>query len=179
MIYRESFGRQPDRGDKSLIMRKKDKALYQVRWATSEDWQAVMDMVWRTFMQFEAGDYTQEGIASFRDFITDGRLYRMFVEGNYPMLVALDGSRIIGQISVRNGNHISLLFVDGEYHRRGVGRKLIERMAEYLKKERHELYMSVKAAPYALGFYYRVGFHACSKEEEYSGIRVTSMEKFL
>lgn len=179
MIYRESFGRQPDGGDKSLIMRKKDEAPYQIRWAASEDWQAVMDMVWRTFLQFEAGDYTQEGIASFRDFITDSRLYRMFVEGNYPMLVAVDGSRIIGQISVRNGNHISLLFVDREYHRRGVGRKLIDCMAEYLKKERHALYMSVKAAPYALGFYYRVGFHACSPEEEYSGIRVTTMEKFL
>ena len=61
----------------------------------------------------------------------------------------------------------------------GGGASLVERMAEYLKKDRHEIYMSVKAAPYALGFYYRVGFHACSPEEEYSGIRVTSMEKFL
>lgn len=160
-------------------MRKIDKAPYQIRWAASGDWQDAMDMVWRTFMQFEAGDYTEEGIASFRDFITDNRLYRMFVEGSYPMLVALDKSRIIGQISVRNGNHISLLFVDKEYHRMGVGRELVSRMAEYLKKERHEIYMTVKAAPYALGFYYRVGFHACSQEEEYSGIRVTSMEKFL
>lgn len=95
-------------------------------------------MVWRTFMQFEAGDYTQEGIASFWDFITDNRLYRMFVEGNYPMLVAVDGSRIIGQISVRNGNHISLLFVDKDYHKKGVGRSLVERMAEYLKKDRQD-----------------------------------------
>ena len=68
-------------------------------------------MVWRTFMQFEAGDYTQEGIASFWDFITDNRLYRMFVEGNLPMLVAGDGRRISGLIGVRKGNLWALLFL--------------------------------------------------------------------
>lgn len=62
---------------------------YEIRWATSKDWPEIMDMVWRTFMKFEAGDYTEEGIANFRDFITNGRIYRMFLEGNYLMLVAM------------------------------------------------------------------------------------------
>ena len=138
-----------------------------------------MDMVWRTFMRFEAPDYTAEGISNFRDFLTDGRIYHMFQEGTYLMMIALDGDRVVGTISVRNRNHISLLFVDETYHRRGIGRSLIKAMGDYLKKERQELYMSVSAAPYALGFYKRVGFHACAPEKEYSGIRVTSMEKFL
>lgn len=164
---------------KGKDMEKAKKLPYEIRWATPEDWPAAMEMIWKTFMKFEAGDYTEEGIANFRDFITDGRIYRMFLEGSYLMLVALDKGKIIGQISVRNGNHISLLFVDEAYHRKGVGRELIRRMAEYLKKEKHEIFISVKAAPYALGFYRKIGFHICSSEEEYSGIRVTSMEKFI
>ncbi len=39
--------------------------------------------------------------------------------------------------------------------------------------------MSLKAAPYAVEFYKRLGFRIVRPEEEYSGIRVTSMEKFF
>ncbi|MGN0431280.1 MAG: GNAT family N-acetyltransferase [Lachnospiraceae bacterium] len=152
---------------------------YEIRWAEEKDWSATMNMIWRTFLRFEAGDYTSEGIANFKDFITDDHLYQMFLNGAYPMLVALDEGKIIGQISVRNGNHISLLFVDEAYHKKGIGRELVKRMAVFLKKERHQLFMTVQAAPYAVGFYRRVGFRANAPEEEYSGIRVTSMEKFL
>lgn len=154
------------------------KVPYEIRWAKPEDWQETMQMIWKTFMRFEACDYTEEGISNFRDFITDGKIYKMFLEGAYKMLIALDGERVIGQISVRCKNHISLLFVDEAYHRQGVGRALIQEMAKHLKENR-ELFMSVKAAPYAVGFYRKTGFHICSPEEEFSGIRVTSMEKFL
>ena len=94
-------------------------------------------------------------------------------------MVALDGARIIGAASVRNYYHLSLLFVDEEYHHRGVGRSLMGRMCEYLKKEAGERYMSLKAAPYAVDFYRKLGFHAVHEEEAFSGIRVTPMEKFL
>ena len=53
------------------------------------------------------------------------------------------------------------------------------RMCEYLKKEAGERYMSLKAAPYAVDFYRKLGFHAVHGEEAFSGIRVTPMEKFL
>lgn len=156
-----------------------EKIPYEIRWARPEDWEATMDMIWKTFMKFEAADYTDEGISNFRDFITDGVIHRMFLEGNYPMLVAVDEGRIVGEISVRNRNRISLLFVDEKYHKKGIGRELVEKMSQYLREEKNELYVSVKAAPYAVDFYRRIGFHACSPEEEYAGIRVTSMEKFL
>jgi len=80
---------------------------------------------------------------------------------------------------VLNYNHLSLLFVDEEYHHRGIGRDLMRRMCEYLKKEEGERYMSLKAAPYAVEFYRKLGFHAVHEEEAFSGIRVTPMEKFL
>ena len=69
--------------------------------------------------------------------------------------------------------------MDEEYHHRGVGRSLMGRMCEYLKKEAGERYMSLKAAPYAVDFYRKLGFHAVHAEEAFSGIRVTPMEKFL
>ena len=43
---------------------------YQIRPAGQADWQPAMDLAWKTFMRFEASDYTSEGIQNFKDFIT-------------------------------------------------------------------------------------------------------------
>ncbi len=152
---------------------------YECRWAREEDWSPAMQMIWKTFLKYEGKDYTLEGIRNFFDFITDDKLYQMFLRGDYLMAVALDGGRIIGAASLRNRNHLSLLFVDEEYHRKGIGRKLMQFLCDYLKRDAGERYMSLKAAPYAVDFYRRLGFRAVSPEEEYSGIRVTSMEKIF
>lgn len=150
---------------------------YEIRWAKEEEWSPAMRMIWRTFLKFEGSDYTREGIRNFFKFITDEELYEAFRKGEYLMMVALDGSRVIGAGSLRNKNHLSLLFVDEEYHFRGVGREIMTRLCRYLKEEAGERYMTLKAAPYAVNFYKKLGFMAVRPEEEYSGIRVTSMEK--
>lgn len=136
-------------------------------------------MIWKTFLKFEACDYSEEGIRSFYEFITDVNLYYAFLQGRYQLLVALEDGRVIGAASLRNGNHLSLLFVDEEYHRQGIGRALMEHLCLYLKTEAGEKSMTVKAAPYAVDFYRKLGFVQMGPEENYSGIRVTSMEKKL
>lgn len=152
---------------------------YEVRWARTEEWAPAMKMIWKTFLRFEGEDYSPEGIRNFFDFITDDNLYRAFLRGDYQMMVALDESRVIGAASLRNCNHLSLLFVDEEYHCKGVGRTLMKKLSEYLKTEAGERYMSLKASPYAVDFYRKLGFHDVTPEEEISGIRVTGMEKLL
>ena len=152
---------------------------YKIRWARVEEWDPAMRMIWRTFLRFEAKDYSEEGIHNFLNFITDEKLFRAFLRGDYQVMVALDGDKVVGMASVRNRNHLSLLFVDAAYHRQGIGRRLLERFCSYLEQEVGEHYMSVKAAPYAVNFYRRIGFRAVSPEEEVGGIRVTSMEKYF
>lgn len=152
---------------------------YEVKWAEAKNWAPAMKMVWKTFLKFEAADYTEEGIQNFLDFITDKQLYQSFLDGSYQMMVALDEERIIGVASVRNRNHLSLLFVDEEYHKQGVGKTLLKRMCEYLENEEGERYMSLTSAPYAVNFYRKMGFHIVKPEEEVAGIRITSMEKFF
>jgi len=150
---------------------------YPIRWAKAEEWEPAMKMIWRTFLKFEASDYSDEGIRNFLDFITDEKLFHAFLRGDYQMMVALDKGKIVGAASVRNRNHLSLLFVDEAYHKKGIGRRLLDRFCTYLEQEMGENYMSVKAAPYAVGFYLKIGFRPVSPEEEIGGIRVTSMER--
>lgn len=138
-----------------------------------------MDMIWRTFLKFEGQDYTEEGIRNFYEFITDVNLYRAFQEGRYQLLVALDGEKVIGAASLRNGHHLSLLFVEEAYHRQGVGRDLLNNLFQYLKNEAGERIMTVTSSPYAVEFYRSLGFRQMGPEKTFSGIRVTSMEKIL
>lgn len=150
----------------------------QVRPAYREEWDDAMAVAWKTFMRFEANDYSREGIKSFQDFISDSVLHRMFVMGAYQLFVALNADeKIIGMISLRNETHISLLFVEEAYHRRGVGRKLMEYLCNYVDREEGHHQVTVNAAPYAVGFYHKLGFFDIGKEEMNDGIRYTPMRR--
>ena len=152
---------------------------YTFRMAVEKDWEPAMKLAWETFLIFEAQEYGEEGIESFRDFISDQWLKNMFLKGEYQMIVALHEEKIIGFISVRNRSHISLLFVDEKYHRQGIGSSLIEKLGEYLISEVGVDYMTVDSAPYALGFYHKLGFWDLAPQQTKQGITYTSMKKNL
>lgn len=148
---------------------------YQIRRAYEDEWEDAMNLAWRTFLKYEANVYSEEGVRNFEDFITDTTLHRMFIMGMYQMFVALDRSKIIGMITLRNKSHISLLFVDEQYHRRGVGSALIAHLQEYLLMQTATDRVTVNAAPYGVAFYHKLGFRDIGPEEVKDGIRYTPM----
>ncbi len=148
---------------------------YEIRFAGRDEWEEAMGLAWKTFLEFEADDYTLEGIRNFEDFITDSGLKRMFDMGAYQMISAFDQRKMIGMITLRNEMHISLLFVDRSYHRHGVGRALVERMADYAKTELGQERLTVNASPYGVGFYHKIGFKDLEPEKQQDGIIYTPM----
>ena len=155
----------------------KDKIDY--RMAYEKDWEPAMKLAWETFLIFEANDYTEEGIESFRDFISDQWLKKMFLKGEYQMFVALEHDKVIGFLTIRNEHHISLLFVDKDYHCKKIGRTLVDLAGEYLIREVGVDYMTVDSAPYALEFYHKLGFWDLAPQQTKQGIIYTSMKKNL
>lgn len=153
--------------------------LYQIRSAYRDEWDDAMVLAWKTFLRFEADVYSPEGVKHFRDFITDTTLHRMFIMGAYQMFVALDRDKIVGMITLRNSTHISLLFVDEKYHRRGIGRALMGYLTNYLLTEVGAAYVTVNASPYGVGFYHKLGFKDIRPEEERDGIIYTPMKFIL
>lgn len=152
---------------------------YQIRFAVAEDWEEAMGLAWKTFLEFEAEEYGPLGIRNFEDFITDSALKRMFIMGKYQMIVALSEGKIVGMITLRNEMHISLLFVDKNFHKCGIGRRLIEHMADYVKSEMGRERITVNAAPYGIGFYHSVGFKDMGPLTQKDGIIYTPMEYWL
>ena len=149
------------------------------RTAYASEWDASMQLAWDVFMEYDAPDYSEEGIKNFREFVTDSDLHEMFIKGLYQVIVAVDDGKIVGVISVRNNNHISLLFVDGKYHKQGVGAGLIHKLSEYLYCEMGQTSMTVNSSPYAVGFYHKLGFADTGSEQTLAGIVFTPMELII
>ena len=127
-------------------------------------------MALSVFMKYEAPDYTEEGIEAFKKIMTDEdyikkiRCYGAFDD---------ESNQLVGMIATRNdGNHITLFFVDGNYHRRGIGRGLMNLAVQDNKTGK----ITVNSSPYAVEIYKRLGFIAKGPEEVSDGIRYTPME---
>ena len=150
-----------------------------IRKADIGDWDNAMELAFRVFLKFEAKEYGPEGIKNFAQFITDEDLKKMFRLGEYLLFVAVRNEELVGLISLRSGNHISLLFVDERYHRMGIGTLLLRHLQEYMLRNTKYQKLTVFAAPYGVPFYYRMGFVDMGKETRKDGIIYTPMEFYL
>ena len=148
---------------------------YEIRFINRDEWEDAMGLAWKTFLEYEGDVYPPEGIRSFEDFITDSALKRMFVMEAYQIMAAFREKRMVGMISLRNQFHISLLFVDVRYHKRGIGRALIMSLASYVKEQNGQKRLTVNASPYGVGFYHRLGFRDLGSEKQQDGIIFTPM----
>jgi len=157
----------------------KEEGDFEIRFAGEDDWETAMGLAWKTFLEFEAKDYTPEGIRSFEDFITDTGLKRKFLSGDYRLMAAWNKGRLVGMITLRNKTHISLLFVEKSCQRQGIGRGLIEKMADYAKRESGARRLTVNASPYGVLFYHKIGFRDLGPQCCQDGIIYTPMEYVL
>ncbi len=151
------------------------EAPYTIREIRENEWEEAMQLAWDTFMMYEAPDYDMQGVQSFREFVKDPVLKKMFLRGAYPVWAAVENGIIVGIVSVRNRNHISLLFVDADHHHRGIATALLKTLFSYAKEEMDLSEITVNAAPYAVGFYHKIGFIDLEKEKTTDGIRYTPM----
>lgn len=145
-----------------------------VRFINPSEWNESMSLCWKTFLEFEADEYSPEGVKNFFDFITSTQIEEMYLNGNYKAVAAFEGKKIVGFLGFRNINHISLLFVDKEYHHKGIATMLIEFLVDYLAGI-GKTSTTVYSSPYAVGFYHKLGFVDTDNEKTEDGIRYTPM----
>ncbi|MGB4590128.1 MAG: GNAT family N-acetyltransferase [Clostridiaceae bacterium] len=118
-------------------------------------------------MQFEAPDYSPEGICEFRKTLdTPERISGMKFYG------ALKNGKIVGVLAVRNPQHICLFFVKADHHHRGIGKKLFHTMKQDYKLQE----FTVNSSPYAVEIYKHLGFTPKDREQLTNGIRYTPMK---
>lgn len=143
------------------------------------DLKNALDLVWTVFEEFEAPEYSEEGIEEFRKFIQYTYIVEKFDKGELCFWGCMDGDDLTGVIATRGMSHISLLFVKKEYHRRGMARELFQTVKERCENLNSISRITVNSSPYAVEIYHRLGFVDTGIEQTVNGIRFTPMEYLL
>lgn len=122
-------------------------------------------LTWKVFIEFEAPEYSKEGVDEFRRFIEDkNEIDKLRFFG------ALVNNEIVGILAMR-GDHISLFFVNKDFHRKGIGKALFQ----YMLKESNSGEKTVNSSPYAQEIYHKLGFVSLDVEQIRNGIRYIPM----
>ena len=141
---------------------------FTIRRLFEDERQTALDLAWVVFSEYESPDYSAEGTEEFRKCLHDeGYLNGLQYYG------AFDGMRLIGEIAIRpDRKHICFFFVDGRYHRRGIGTRMFWRLLEDYPNET----ITLNSSPYGLPFYKAIGFVPTDEEKTVNGIRFTPMK---
>ena len=134
----------------------------------------------RVYKEFNSDEATPEKIQEFYDYIdprknSDKELLKKIKRPIF--FVALDDKKIIGIISGTLDRTTSL-FVEGKYHKQGIGKRLFEFFQnEAMKKGSKSI--KVRASLLATSFYQKMGFKKTTGRRTFRGMAIHPMGKTL
>lgn len=154
----------------------------RIRKFKKKDTEQVARVIKSTFLKYNGSEGGKESVLKYvsrysRDNIST--LADQF-ENNPIVLVATENEKIMGII--RGDEHkVFQLFVEGNYHGKGVGRKLMERFEERAK-DRGSSVIRLRSSLYAVNFYEHLGYRKTTgvrTSQRFGDIRYQPMAKSL
>lgn len=131
------------------------------------------------FDRFIRPHYSGQGVRSFAAYIYPGAIAKRQSIDCRMFIADLDGT-VAGLIEMRDNRHISMLFVDPEFHGCGIATRLFERAFRIAAKLDPGLTeVTVFSAPGATEVYRHWGFVETGPETEHDGIRFLPMKLTL
>ena len=165
--YRE-FDQRVAGDDLVFVYMEKTKSEVSIRKLSAEERASAFDLAWRVFSEYESPDYSKEGTLEFKKCLHDEE-YLAGIE----YYGAFDGDRLIGLVGIRSDRkHICFFFVDGKYHRQGIGTRLFKAVCQ----EYPDQTITLNSSPYGVPFYHALGFTDTDKEQTVNGIWFTPMK---
>lgn len=130
----------------------------------------VCNLVARSFNEFIAPEFSEEGIEEFFKY-SNPREFNKRSESGYFSMVAESQDKLAGMIEIKGNNHISMLYVDKSYHRKGIAKGLIGNALEEINAN-NKIFddITVNSSRYAVPFYEKLGFIQFEEENSINGI---------
>ena len=137
-----------------------------------KDLHDALELVNNVFSEFVAAGYSEQGKSTFENYLTNKEddVASGLKTGHKKMWAYYQVGIIIGVISIRDISHISLMFVDKRYHRRGIARELFDVVLEEVRGFDNIAQITVNSSPYAVGVYEHLGFRKVGEQQEKDGI---------
>ena len=136
------------------------------------DIKKALDLVGTVFQEFVAPDLSVQGIEEFKKFTSYNSIIQKFDKEDLYFWGCMDKDSLSGVIATKGINHICMLFVKKEYHRRGIARILFQTVEKNCREQKN---ITVNSSPYALKFYRNLGFADTDSEQTANGIRFIPM----
>ena len=135
----------------------------------------VCNLVARSFNEFIAPDFPEQGVEEFFLYSNPLSLKRRLEKNYFSMVAECDG-RILGMIEIKGGNHISMLYVDKDFHHNGIASTLVKKALEEISENnRNPEDITVNSSRYAVPFYESLGFIQYEYEKSVYGVIHTPM----
>ncbi|MGI6153502.1 MAG: GNAT family N-acetyltransferase [Christensenellaceae bacterium] len=138
-----------------------------------------MVLVQRVFDLFEAPEYSDRGKREFYSYIRPENIFRNIRQGALFVWGYYQASQMLGVIAIRPPCHISLLFVDEQHHRQGIGRALFDAALSYCQVRFVCQECTVHSSPYAQNIYKKLGFTDAGPKTTENGLHYIPMRRPL
>ena len=143
--------------------------MIQYRFLHPGEEQAACALVEFVFNEFVAPDLGPEGVQEFFRFANPIAMAARSGPEQI-VVVAEHNSSLVGMIELRNGNHVSLLFVS--LRGQSIARELLLRAAKECQLRQPDITkLTVNSSLYAEPMYRRLGFQPTSEPQTINGIR--------
>lgn len=147
-----------------------------IRELADDEEHAVADLVMRSFLTHVGHEYSANGVEEFVRYADASALRGRLESGRCFTLVAVADDDVVGMIEFRDRDHLSMLFVDDRFHRRGIARTLVGRAIGRLGESGVVSEISVNSSRYAVPAYEHLGFEVSDRERTVNGITFIPMK---
>lgn len=130
--------------------------------------EAVIKLVWQAAQEFIFTNLESNGSKEFDQLNTK----EFYLDKSNLTYICLNDNKIIGMVSLSNGNYLSLLFVDKQYQGNGIGKRLVEIIDNLVLGD-----LEVSALISTRSFYEHLGFKINGNLEKKEGISYYPMIK--
>lgn len=154
----------------------------RVRRFKKEDTKEVALLIRNVFKKFNSEEYFEKSaIQKYLDHFDVRKrgveeVYKIFSKSTI-FYVALDEEKIIGMTRGEEGR-LTNLFIDGKYHKKGIGRILMNKFESEIKKMKTKE-IKIRASLYATPFYEKIGYKKTTGMRNFMGLKVYPMKKSL
>ncbi len=139
-------------------------------------------LIRNVFKEFNSNEYFKK--SAIQRFLDHFDVKKRGIEEVYKTLskstifyIALDSDKIVGII--RGGKErLVNLFISGKYHKRGIGKKLINKFEREAFKENFKE-IKIRSSIYAIPFYQGMGYKKSTGIRNFMGLKVCPMKKTL
>lgn len=139
-----------------------------IRKLDQTEFQQAATLALEVYLQCGQEDFEDEGLETFKSFMFNDELMN-----ELRIYGAFEGNRLTGIMGTKNeGKHISLFFINKEFHRKGIGKQLFD----YSQCDCPANEITVNSSTYAIKFYESLGFEKTDDKQQTNGLRYTPMK---